>query len=127
MVVPLVAVSGLDLDREGCHLVDVGDLDREGCHLVDVDDLDREGCLLVDVGDLDREGCLLVDVGDLDREGCLLVDVSGADLDVLALVDQLARPTPKNPDGGPRFARLRGDRRETGAPGRAERPSKWRG
>ena len=63
-----------------------------------------------------------------------LVDVSGADLDVLALVDQLARPTPKNPDGGPqnpargpRFARLRGDRRETGAPGRAERPSKWRG
>ena len=28
---------------------------------------------------------------------------------------------------GPRFARLRGDRRETDARGRAERPSKWRG
>ena len=66
-----------------------------------------------------------------------LGDVSGADLDVLALdqlvdvgwplSDQLAPAHPKNPDGGPRFARLRGDRRETDATGRAERPSKWRG
>ena len=72
------------------------------------------------------------DGGSLEGRPCrllrpALVAVSGADLDVLALVDQLARPTPKNPDGGPRFARLRGDRRETDATGRAERPSRRRG
>ena len=36
-------------------------------------------------------------------------------------------PTPKNQARCPRSARFRGDRRETDATGRAERPSKWRG
>ena len=36
-------------------------------------------------------------------------------------------PTSTNPARCPRCARLRGDRRETDARGRAERPSKWRG
>ena len=36
-------------------------------------------------------------------------------------------PTPKNPARCLRCARLRGGRLETGAPGRAERPSKWWG
>ena len=34
-------------------------------------------------------------------------------------------PTSTNQARCPRSARFRGDRRETGAPGRAERPSKW--
>ena len=36
-------------------------------------------------------------------------------------------PTSTNPARCPRCARLRGDRRETDARGRPERPSKWRG
>ena len=75
-----------------------------------------------------------------DLDVLVMVDeLTGADLDVLALVDELtgatsmcwswstSSPASTNQARCPRFARLRGDRRETGAPGRAERPSKWRG
>ena len=56
----------------------------------------------------------------------LVNELTGAALDVLVMVDELTG-SHRIQDGGPRFARLRGDRRETDARGRAERPSKWRG